>query len=108
MKVVSEGKGYSEVFEDFKERKYYLAVGDSYYSEKISIVDALTGNTLSSELLNPRNDYVSLICMYDGNPVYDTVHFMKETYTYHTSSTTMLDKDGNAVFLYNTVFLPED
>ncbi|MBO4748662.1 MAG: hypothetical protein J5607_11500, partial [Clostridiales bacterium] len=108
LKVVSEGKGYSEVFEDLKEKKYYLAVGDGFYSEKLSIVDALTGNTLSPDLLNPRNDYISLDYMYDGNPVYDTVHFMKETYNYHTSSTTMLDKDGNTVFLYNTVFLPED
>ncbi|MBR5040589.1 MAG: substrate-binding domain-containing protein [Clostridiales bacterium] len=108
LKVVSEGKGYSEVFEDLKEKKYYLAVGDGFYSEKLSIVDALTGNTLSPDLLNPRNDYISLDYMYDGNPVYDTVHFMKETYNYHTSSTTMLDKDGNTLFLYNTVFLPED
>ena len=104
---IGEGEGQFEVFEDMEEHKYYLTVGKEYWSDTLSIVDIETGKAVWESLPNPRSDILSVEYIYDGHLVYSTRHNY-DSYEITTTSTNMIDKDGKVLFLYNSVYLPDD
>ena len=105
--MIAEGDGQYDVYEDWKDHKYYMAVSDAYWSEKLTVIEVATGKTVWEDLPNPRNHYLYVTYIYDGKLVYSTLH-RYASYEVACSSTTMVDKEGKVLFLINTVYLPGD
>ena len=104
---ITEGEGETNVYEDMKDHTYYMAVGKEFWSDTLSIVDIATGEVVWESLPNPRSDVLFVDSIYDGKLIYTTNHNYS-SYEVACSSTNMIDKDGNVIFLFNTVYLPGD
>ena len=108
LSLLTEGKGYAQIFEDEVTHEYYMSVGEGWDTKTLSIVEVSTGKTVIDDLTNPRGDYLYVDGIYDGKVLYHTVWKVAEYSDGTNSSTTMTDRDGKVLFLYNTVHLPED
>ena len=108
LSILTEGKGYAHICKDEITQEYYLSVGDEWDTKNASIISISTGKTVIEDLSNPRGDYIWVDGIYDGKVLYHTTWKLFSYSDGTCSSTTMTDKDGKVLFLYNTVNLPED
>ncbi len=107
MTTVRSGEGEARMIEDTKDHKYYLAYSSSEGNNDIIVMDPASGEVIFKDLPNPRMDEVQVECIYDGKLIYNT--YARLPYdNRRISSTTMIDREGNILFLYNTLYLPED
>ena len=105
---VTEGVGYTDLYEDLKTHAYRLVEKDDYESAHLSLVDVQSGERILEELPNPREEDAYAAYFYNGYTVYVTWQKYDSFYESARSSTNMVDQDGNVIFLYNTVYLPEE
>ncbi len=105
--MVCSGEGEVDILKDAKDHKYYLACSSSGDQDDIIVMDPASGEVIFKDLPNPRMDEVQVECIYDGKLIYNT--YARLPYdNRRISSTTMIDREGNILFLYNTLYLPED
>ena len=105
---IAEGIGYTEVFEDMKTHSFWLVERDDYRTSHMSLIDVTTGERVFPEVPNPREEVLEAEYFYDGKVIYTTWQQYDSVYDSGCSSTNMADRDGNVIFLYNTVYLSGD
>ncbi|MBO4689207.1 MAG: substrate-binding domain-containing protein [Clostridiales bacterium] len=106
--VLAEGKGFTMVFEDAKTGEFYFEVWEDGHDEQLQVVSMSTGEVVWQDLPNPREGGLWVKDIYDGKLIYETYDSMVQYSPTYTTSTMMVDKDGNILFLYNTVMIPDD
>ena len=105
--MVCSGEGEADILKDAKDHKCYLAYSSSNNKDDFIVMDPASGEVIFKDLPNPRMDEVQVECIYDGKLIYNT--YARLPYdNRRISSTTMIDREGNILFLYNTLCLPED
>ena len=107
--IKAQGTGYASVCQDEKSGEFYIKAWEDGHEEQMTVISMKTGEVVWQDRPNPRSDGLTVTYIYDGKIVYETFNGSLTQYApTYTTSTMMLDQDGNVIFLYNSVMIPDD